>query len=125
VTAAACVQGASAPSTGTPVAALARYRLSASLVHVSSERVTLRARLVRSVGRPPPARLEVWLPAHGASSRRLVATVTLMAARRRTFTVRVTLRVGERIVVSVVANERAGLTALHATLVATRRLGAR
>jgi hypothetical protein len=125
VAGATCVQGASAPSTGTPAAAQARYRLSASLVHVSTKRATLRARLVRSVGRPPAARLQVWLPRHAAGSRRLIATVTLTAARWRTFTARVALRVGERIVVSVVADERAGLTTLHATLVATRKLGAR
>jgi hypothetical protein len=80
---------------------------------------------VRSVGTTPPARLEVWLAARGASSRKLIATVTLTAARRRTFTVRAALRVGERIVVKVVPEKRAGLTALQATLVATRRLGAR
>lgn len=85
----------------------------------------LLAGTVRSVGTPPAARLQVWLPRHGASSRKLIATVTLTAARWRTFTARVALRVGERIVVSVVADERAGLTALHATLVATRKLGAR
>ncbi|MGD0980406.1 MAG: hypothetical protein ABR946_02880, partial [Solirubrobacteraceae bacterium] len=125
VTGATCVPGASTPSTGTPAAAAVRYRLSASLLHVSTRLATLRARLVRSVGTTPPARLEVWLAARGASSRKLIATVTLTAARRRTFTVRAALRVGERIVVKVVPEKRAGLTALQATLVATRRLGAR
>jgi hypothetical protein len=82
----------------------------------------LLAGAVRSVGTPPAARLQVWLPRHGASSRKLIATVTLTAARWRTFTARVALRVGERI---VVADQRAGLAALHTTLVATRKLGAR
>ena len=41
------------------------------------------------------------------------------------FTARVALRAGDRLLVSVVANKKAGLTALHATLVATRKLGAR
>jgi hypothetical protein len=124
VTGAPCVQQASAPSASTPTATPPRYRLIAALVHVSSVRATLRARLVRSAGKLRSARLQVWLPRHGASARRLIAAVTLTGARWRTFTARVALRAGDRLVVSVVPNKPAGLTALQTTLVATRKLGA-
>jgi hypothetical protein len=125
LTSAPCVQQAAAPSTASGSATPTRYRLSAALVHVSSELATLRARLARSAGKPPPARLRVWLPSHGKTPRKLIATVALTAARWQTFTARVALRAGDRLLVSVVANKKAGLTALHATLVATRKLGAR
>jgi hypothetical protein len=123
LTSAVCVQQALAPSTSTTVPK--GYRLSATLVHISSTRATLRARLARAGGKPPPARLQVWLPRHGRTAHKLIAVVTLSAAQWHTFTARVRLRVGAHIIVSLVANKRAGLTALHTTLVATRKLGAR
>jgi len=121
----ACVLEAGAPSTSTGASATSGYRLSVALVRIWREHATLRARLVRIAGKPPAARLRVWLPSHGGTARKLIAAVTLRAARWRTFTVRVALRVGDHVIVSVAANKRAELTALHTTLVATRKLGAR
>jgi hypothetical protein len=125
VTTAVCVQHASAPSAGTGTAAKGTFHLSADLVKVSRTRATLRARLVFTSGKPPAARLQVWLPRHGKTARKLITAVTLTAARWRTFTARVRLRVGGRVTVIVVANKQVGLTALHTTLVATHKLGAR
>jgi len=124
VTSAACVQQASAPSASTPAAVPLRYHLRAALIHVSGHRATLRARLVSSAGKPPAARLQVWLPRRGGTPPRLITAVTLSGAHWRTFSARVALRVGDRIIVSVVADKHAGLAALHTTLVATRRIGA-
>jgi hypothetical protein len=120
-----CTEQASAPSTGTGAAATETYRLNAALVKVARKRATLRARLVSTAGKPPAARLQVWLPRHGKTARKLITTVTLTSARWRTFSARVALRVGAHLGVNVVANKPAGLTALHRTLVATRKLGAR
>jgi hypothetical protein len=122
VTSSACVEQASAPPTGAAVPA--RYRLSAGLVRITSKHAVLRARLVRIVGKPPPARLRVWLRRRGSAARELITTVTLKGARWRSFTTRVALRAGDRLVVGVVPNKPAGLTALQTTLVATRKLGA-
>jgi hypothetical protein len=124
LTTAVCTED-SAPPTGTGAAATGTYRLNAALVKVSRKRATLRARLVSTAGKPPAVRLQVWLPRHGKTARKLITTVTLTAARWRTFTSRVALRVGGHLTVSVVADKRVGLTALHTTLVATRKLGAR
>jgi hypothetical protein len=125
VTTAVCVQQTSAPSVGTGAAAKGSFHLSAGLLKVSRTRATLRARLVFTTGKPPAARLQVWLPRSGKTARKLITTVTLRAARWRTFTARVRLRVGAHLTVSVVANKPVGLTALHTTLVATRKVGAR
>jgi hypothetical protein len=125
LTTAVCTEQASAPSTGTGAAATGTYHLSAALLKVSRKRATLRARLVSTAGKPPAARLQVWLPRHGKTARKLITTVTLTAARWRRFTARVALRVGGHLTVSLVANKPAGLTALHTTVVATRKLGAR
>jgi hypothetical protein len=127
VTTGVCTEQASPPSAGASVggAATDTYRLSAALLKLSRGHVTLRARLESATGKPPAARLKVWLPRHGKTTRKLITTVTLTAARWRTFTARVVLHAGDHIIMSVVANQLAGLTALHTTLVATRKLGAR
>jgi len=101
------------------------YRLTAQLLKIKRARATLRARLLAPASAPATARIRVWLQRHGKHRRTLLTTVALSAGHWRTFAVKARLRIGDRVIVGVIADKPAGLVSLQTDLLATRRLGAR
>jgi hypothetical protein len=101
------------------------YRLDAKIVRIRGKILTLRARLVGTSAAPPPAKIRVWLQIPKKKRLRLLTTTSLSAGEWHTFTAHASVRVGDHILVGVVADKSAGLTALQTALRATRRVGAR
>lgn len=123
-----CVTTTPAPSLGAaPGDAVGGYRLAVKVVRIRDRRVTLRARLVH-VGSSSSLRsvwLRVRLQGHGKHALKLIDKVKLTVGDWRTVKARASVRVGDHIIAIVNADKAAGLSALHTSLLATRRLGAR
>jgi polysaccharide biosynthesis protein PslG len=120
VTSAACTPGtlqstAGGPAEGggpsNPPAAPTRCRLGASIVRVARTRTTVRARLRCTSGTAAAVRLAVSLERRGKRTRSRIAIVILTGARWRTFALRVHLRPGDRVIVSVPDSKALRLTA--------------